>query len=486
MDLSQLYFSKQFFITSLFPAPSTFSHWRNTELKDKKHLFTHPQLLLTIKNNNHSQLVLLGTIIDPSQPSHSNEDILQRLLTLSHSFLDIEKALYSLGGRWVLIITSADRSRIYHDAAGLKPVFYCHDKNNLAVIASQPALIEKLGYTKRNEKLIEQFEKYRNSKSWPLGLIPYDNVKQLIPNHYLNVLEMNSVRYWPNEEIIVETTRQAAKKISAILSGTIAALSQRNPCILSLTGGYDSRMLLSCAKNINSKLDYFTIKSDFTPNYDIDIPKQLAKKHQLQHHFATRDLAPKDNKKIVEILSKNVGGMYYDRSMANITAFAKIIQSKTHLPGSVSEIGRCYYYPYGNRLSRLSGKSIARYAGFKNNPHAITPFQNWLSSVPKRSTYHILDLLYWEHRLGVWASCGLTYREGLIEQIPPMNNREFMDLCLAVPTKDRLPPHQLSQAVIAFNDTSLLKIRFNNDNSNAKSLYYRFPLLRRLKDRLVK
>ncbi len=95
-----------------------------------------------------------------------------------------------------------------------------------------------------------------------------------------------------------------------------------------------------------------------------------------------------------------------------------------------------------------------------------------------------MDLLYWEHRLSVWGSIGATYKEAVIEQIPPMNSREFMEHSLLINKKHRLPPYNLTQKIISINEPSLLQWKFNDDKKT--SLLYFFPRLRYIKKGLTK
>jgi len=488
MILSQLHFSKQFYITSAQLSLNSIQSWPSIKLAETQTLHYHPELLVEQGKQLSTQFTLLGTIIDPDNPERSTQDILAAMLSKTSSFDDIEKYLFGLGGRWVLIVHKDSFCRIYHDAAGLKPVFYQRIDSHQYIIASQPALIEQLGFTKKDTNLVSHFHNYPNSQSWPLGVIPYDNVQQLLPNHYLNLNEMSSIRYWPTHtsKLICKSIDAVAEEISDLLKGSIKALTLRNKCKMSITGGYDSRMLYSTANDCLDKISFFTVKSKFTPNYDIEIPKTIVKKFKLKHKFSQLIRKNQNDSDIVTTLSNNVGNMYYDQSMVNISVFAELLEDCTHLPGSVSEIGRCFYFPYGKRYSKLNGRSLARYCGFKGNPEAIKAFDSWLTTLPASMPYDALDLAYWEHRLGVWGACGLTYREGLIEQIPPMNNRKFMELCLSVPVEDRIAPHNLIRKIIEQNEPELLKVPFNDETESRSTILDNYSLLKRVKDRLFK
>jgi len=478
MSLSQYQFAKQFFISS---APSdSFIEWSSHSINTELTLYCHPRLVVHKSTKGKTRILCLGHIINPYTPKDSNEDIVNKLTNNFEGFLHFENAIKVLGGRWILIVLSTHGMRIYHDAAGLKSIFFT--THNGINIASQPELLKQIGATKKDENLIADFQKHKNSSSWPIGIVPYNNVKQLIPNHYLDLSKMEPTRYWPKLKKTSQSLESIAKELSKILSGSIDALTLRNNCSMSLTGGYDSRMLFSCVKTKAKKISYFTTLSDFTPDYDKNIPLNISDNFNLNHEFTKKTALSSEQKSIINILSINASNMFYDRSMGNVYAFANAIGDKTHLPGSVSEIARCYYYPYGKKILKHTGKRLAKYTGFKNNPHAEYGFQLWLDSLPSNLPIDVLDLLYWEHRLGVWGANGLTYKEGLFDQIPPMNNRLFMELSLTADYIDRLPPHKLTKKIIEINVPKLLDLPFNNDNDLL--LYYKYPKIRLFKNKV--
>ena len=453
-------FAKQYVVSH-----TTFTHplieqWDTLVIDENLKLLFDAKLTVSTAKNAANRIICLGDILNPYQPEHSNQEVVEYLVNT------FEKLIYTLSGRWVVIIKISDEIRLYHDAAGLKPAFYSKDKTDNIVIASQPALLAELGFCQKNMTQYNEFGQLNHSNSWPIHVLPYNNVTQLIPNHYLDLENIKATRFWPQKKVDVVSVASTTEKLAENLKGTIKALTIRKSCTMSITGGYDSRTLLSCALNSVDNINFFTVVSDYSPSYDVDVPRLISSKYQLRHQFIYKATVNKSEQANIATLSSNVGGMYYDRSMKNIYAFASAIGENTHLPGSISEIARCYYYPYGPHLLNFTAKKLAKLSGFKNNPYAIKGLSIWLNNLPKNLPYYILDLLYWEQRLGVWASCGLTFREGVIDQIPPMNNREYMELSLSMPMQRRLPPHKLTRDIISLQDPSLVDIHFNGESGS--------------------
>ncbi|WP_462152160.1 hypothetical protein [Pseudoalteromonas xiamenensis] len=479
-------FAKQFVLSDKVLESATLDGWNEKKVFNGMNLYFHPRLKISTFDSLNRTWMLLGDIFDPECESASNEEILQELdckiAHSSNSFIELEEQLFRLSGRWLLFVKFNNELRAYPDASGLKPLYYVKNGDDSFVLASQPALLESLGFCCKHDIDVQSFLKLPHGRSWPVGYVPYsENVTQLQANHYLKIPQLESKRFWPVHSIENIPLSVASQKMNQILKGTIKAISHRYDCTLSLSGGYDSRLLFSCVLDIKDRFQYFTTISDYSPDNDIEIPKLIAREYGLRHQFTKKDL-DSTQESILTILENNVGGLYHDRSVRNLFAFKQAIQNTVHLPGSVSEISRCYYSPYGKRLLPLSGKRVAAISGFKGNHFAEAAFSKWIESLPKNLGIEPLDLLYWEHRLGVWSATGLTYREGLIDQIPPMNNREYMTLALSVDMKHRLLPHNLIRNIIGGNDPKLLSWLFNGKKMQ---FFDSMPKIKYIKERII-
>ncbi len=322
MNVSPFLFSKQFYLTNKPNPPEKLTHWLREEVSNDLTLYTHPKLNKNVLKHNDTTIIGLGDLINPYRPNDSNIAILKDILSNTQSFKKFEENVYKLGGRWILILLTSFGRRIYHDACGLKTVFFLNQNKNIIAVGSQPALLESLGDCKKQISVVKDFERYKNSGSWPIGILPYSNVQQLIANHYLSLDSITTHRYWPIKKRKLLSIETVAKKLSIILRGTIDALTKRNTCTMSITGGYDSRMLFSCATKYLDRINFFTTVSDFTPEYDKTIPIKISKKFNLPHQFTTKRAQDTEN---LDVLSGNVGNLFYDRSMGNIFAFKSAI-----------------------------------------------------------------------------------------------------------------------------------------------------------------
>lgn len=465
-----LLFAKQFLMTSKQIAKPILDDWSTLDLKTGYQLRTHPSLSVTHIHNATTEITGLGVFFDAHSVGANDKTIIQRLADTCDGFTSLEKALAALGGRWVLIASINGQSRIYHDAGGQKSVFFHTSATNDKFICSSPSLLEHIDVVTKDKKLQEEFEAYPNSGSWPINILPYFDVQQLLPNHYLELENLAVNRYWPLYKLPELSVESASQKMASLLKSLTESATQRKSCILNLTGGYDSRLILASAESKWPECEFFTVHRTDSPTHDITIPNKLKKKFDLQHVFiqsdATNVESAKANEELNQQLQINVGGMRYDPSLQATLAVKNVVGEKTHLIGLISEVNRCYYYGNGQHPTEITPELLAQRAKFGNNPVAIKGCKLWLDSLPDDLPINLLDLFYWEHRVGVWASCGMTFAEAAFEQISPMNCREYLETGLSVDVKYRKSPYLLISHAIGQLNPSLLQFKFNYDFSD--------------------
>lgn len=398
-----------------------------------------------------AEMVCIGTLLDPFEPQRLQPAIVDALATLE-SFDAFEKAAATLNGRWVIFIRIGSESRIYHDACGLKSVFYWG-----SVVVSQPGLLVDAFGLEVDATLVESLARDKHdADSWPGEITPFAGVKQLLPNHYLDLKTGIAHRFWPKNTVAPVEPKEAAARCATILHGTIAATHVRGSLALPLTAGYDSRTLFACAKGLRSDIKPFRILGHHLPWYDTGIPRRLAKRYGLRVHEIKPVPCSSDD---WATMQRNIAGMWWDPTEYMTSAFGKT-GAQYVLFGWVAEIGRCFYYPDGQHPQFVTPESLAHAAKYHDNPHAIESFRRWLESVPQG--INVMDLFYWEHRVGNWASMMGTAYEMFVKPIAPYNCRALLETMLGVDISHRRAPnYELHRAIIDASAPELLAIPFN-------------------------
>lgn len=286
--MNNLLYRRQFILSN--KKATGFENWKNLKLQNPDQtffLYHHPDLQISTDKNKFFDLVLLGYILDPENPSFNDQSILKELAK-RNSFDLLVKDLDRYNGRFVLIISSKASLRIINDTTGFREVFYTF-KNDLFACGSTPNIIAQTYDIEKTDDIdILSFyssEAYKkNDYTWLGYKTLYKNILHLPPNHFIDTVEKKIDRFWPREPLEFIGIDECAEKCAKILKGTIASALNRYNLHMGVTGGWDTRLILSATKDFKNKIFFFVNKpTNFTKNHkDIRIPKKLAKKAGFQ------------------------------------------------------------------------------------------------------------------------------------------------------------------------------------------------------------
>lgn len=422
------------------------------------HLSAHPGLDATLVQRGRIELLSLGQLLDPREPHHDDRQVLEALIESAASFDELEARLARLGGRWLLFATIDGQSRLYPDATGTRSAFFGLSSRGDLWMASQPGLLEEPLATTCDRNLRIALRAAVNAGCWPCDRTPYPGVRQLLPNHYLDLSSGRVVRFWPIRVPVVRSVDDAAASIATLLHGTIAATIQRGPTALPLTGGYDSRTLLAAAKSLRSSLTCFSTAHLSVPDFDIRIPRRLGKRLGVPVAVLTVAGVPDG---FASAVRANVAEMWWDEGEHAIHTYGSL-QNRFVLSGLTSEVARCWYYNDGVHPATLDPEDIARRARFGSHPLAVDAFRDWLAGVPRDCGITVLDLLFWEHRAGNWASMLFTAMDTCVEPVLPFNSRELLEISLGVGVEHRRRPYGLHRRICAITTPEVLEFPFNH------------------------
>ena len=455
-DLERLTFRRQFIATPDGWRPSI--TWPLERVTDGLVLARHPDLDFARRSSADSTVVLLGHCVDPSDPLADLETIVDRLAS-AVSFAELEERASRLSGRWVLLARILGRSRIYHDACALKPVYFTPAELGPPCVASQPVLLELAGRTRRNEQMIAEFESHENDGAWPPCAVPYDGVSQLLPNHYLSLTSGQAYRFWPGEAVEPIDIDSAAREIVALLGGGIRAVVERGPAFMGLSGGYDSRAMLAAAHDLVSRIELYNIVTPSTPDHDREVPRKLARRLGEPLHVQQ---PVRVDPEIQARLLANVGGLYYDPVLAIVQTLHAVAGDGVVIEGLCAETLRTKHHRQLSNGLPAHGGALAAAAGCAGNPIAARGWERWRETVPE-AWVDPRDLMYWETRAGVWGGTGWTLKETLYESFSPYCNRRLLEVGLRVPVEHRVAPYRLFRRIIELSDTRLLRWDFNDE-----------------------
>lgn len=423
------------------PDPVRKNAWRSLRLDEQHVLSFDPDLNVSESQGDTCRLTLLGYILDWSDPEAGNDQILRRL---SESSADLEACIAScadLGGRWVLIHQESQSIRIYHDSSGLKQVCYASGGADDSVFcASQPKLLAEIAGLEEEEAALAFIDRQEAANSeywWPGNRLPYKNAYALLPNHSLDILTGNVERYWPLSNA-AQNYRYDAERAANILQGSIAAASKRFELALGLSAGWDSRILLAASRPIRENLIAYTAVSASMNRDDADgtVPGKIAGTLGLAHDFIHQPAAASEE--FASVVSQHVWRPH-SRFLPGMQAeYQQYTLSKVAVIGNVAEVVKCPYRNQADRSQKVSGDMLAALIGMGDEEFAIDALDEWLASIPSGTGYSVLDLFYWEQRLGRWLAANCVEFELVWQDICfPFNCRTLICELLACDEKHR-------------------------------------------------
>ena len=452
-EREQLQFRRQFVLGPYFISRLTF--WNKCYVARNLCLQVHPDMDLTQIEQRGIQLTLIGFMIDPDRLTDGNREILKNILSQIKVASDIFKESSRLGGRWILILHHTETTILFNDPGGLRQVFYTNDASQPIWCASQPGIIaEELGLrysSDRIEFMNSSYFKKDKEYWWPNTTSPYEEIIHLLPNHYLDIFHRISRRFWPcaqKEEICLE---EGVKRSSDLLRCLIKAASNRFSLALPITAGLDSRTLLAATKGLTNQIYYYTLiyYSLNEGHPDLQIPTKLLTFLKVKHHSI--DCSGEMEDWFRKIYEQNVVMAHDAWGHIAFGLYEHYPNDKVCIKGAVSEIAQCVHHRYG-RPKKIDGKTLTYLSGMGQNPFACKHFNVWLceaKSSVETTGFDILDLFYWEQRIGNWQAMGQMEWDIAQEEFTPFNCRKLLTTLLAVDSAFRKPPkHELYRGII--------------------------------------
>ena len=408
------------------------------------YIYANSSLNISSAKNADSEIILIGFIIDPLNPDESNNKIINKLATSCKTVSQFLKEISIFSGRYVLIFKAGNDLIMTGDACHLRQINFGFIDNEFVIGSSLKMILKALSseplISKNKLDFINNKIYLNNESAWYGDETIDERFHKLLPNHYLNLKNTETNRIplhsntYENEEKILEFA-------SLILRNTYSALTKRYQLIQPLTAGWDSRILLAASKDSKDLINYYVFDKSFGKSPDAWVPDNLRKRLNIdftcispneirddfllkynQEHIVPRVLPKTEN--IQYHYDKN-----YNKDVININ-------------GNCTEITRCYY---GHTNIKISLDMLLAFSGYTNKiPYFNTQIEKWYLTANEYSKEYgisLLDLFYWEQRLGNWGANYPFEQDIAIEEISPFNNRSLLLSILKIEHNSRKSPN---------------------------------------------
>lgn len=445
VDRNLLAFRRQFLVgPGECPA---MDHWQH-ELFEGYHIFSHRELELTHVEHESTRLVLLGYMVDPTHPERSNREILSDMASVASSLDTLVGYLNVIAGRFALLVSLSGDVYVFHDPCGLRSVYYARYQGK-AYIGSQPSIFRQVMPVEEGARcLAYQNSLYRQNQRehWiPSGCSLYEDIHHLAPNHYLNLQTLEPVRYWPYERLQRRTLKSAVDESSDLLTRLIQAAHARFPLALPLTAGCDSRLLLGACREIADDIFFYTLQYGGLrqSSSDIRIAQRVIRRLGHEHHLV--DCRSEVEEWFSHLYRENAANAHEYWEGIAYGIMKAVPPRRVCLKGNCSEICRCFYYGLGSHpLITSVDQLISFVSGWETLDFVHDPLSDWYvgaSAAARATGVNILDLFYWEHRMGSWQAQSQLEWDIVQEAFTPFNNRRLLETMLGVSPRYRCRPH---------------------------------------------
>lgn len=401
--------------------------WNKVEI-GRYNLFYHPELEYASTTTNNSKIHLLGSLYDYEFIELSNKQIIDKLShtdTLEKLFSSISKYF----GEYILIYEQNDKIILFNDTCSQAEVYY---DDSFSCFATQPKLIsEVINLISHSDPDAIDFytsDVFRKKCLFVGESTHVKNIKHLLPNHYIDIENQKVRRFFPEQLLPEQPLDYVAQRASMMIKGYVKAISLRHKMAIAVTGGYDSRVLFLASLGTDSK--YYVIKHSYMTDkhHDIAISKQLT-------FLFNKKLYVLDGK----IKSRNDYSQEYIDSI-NFPRFLNRLGSEfkdyVFINGNIAEIARNYFGYHKN----ISPEDLSFLIGYSLHNFPSRQYNLYLKSKVRFENlgYNLLDMFYWEEKMGNWAAKAKTEANALGKMIvSPFNSRDLLTLLLSTNRKYR-------------------------------------------------
>lgn len=469
-SLEFLKFRRQFL---LGPSDLNMKGWHIVTLQHDYFLYVHPSLHFRVHFEEKRCAVVIGEMIDALNPEVDTSQII-KIICHASSVMNAISLTRTLAGRWIVILQIDSNSYIWTDPCGLRQVYYYSAKDKI-VCGSTPEIIKKfypLEYSQDEDLLefIHSEEFAKNEYFWVGDTTWYRDCMHLLPNHYLDLNSGKSIRFFPTKEIGIERAREidVANFSSGLIENIILGLTEKKKVLQALTAGIDSRVLLACSRKVSNSINYFVDKhgilSDRHP--DVWIPRKISQKFNLNFNIYNSKNSPPNW--FFQILSYNVTGARCLPKTNEIYTHYVFDQNMIKVNGNGSEICRNFYDKYNRFENEIVSKNwLAKVIGYEQLDFAIKQISAWLEDLGDNwqqvsPHLNILDLFYWEQRMGNWGAQYPAEQDIAIEEISPFNCRILIETISQAPREKRSAPnYTIYQEIIKNKWPDLLSLPVN-------------------------
>jgi len=384
----------------------------------------------------------------------------------------VEDLLGDFAGRFVAIVVGLDAPRIYLDAAGSMGVVFSASQR---VAASSVFLIPYVGASDDRLAFVRGGSALSYVPHLYFGLTVRTSADWLLPGHFLDLSTWQPVRHWPRGEIVFTTKiGETIEFVAERLCRNIRAVVETGRTRMSLTAGRDTRVLLACARDLVSDIEFVTHShSDHAGHIDVAVARHIARTLGLQHRVIRKQSVT--DRDVARFLYRTGGvGATDPRTQEIINVVSRMDRAMPYIAGTAGEMNRIpAYISLDNESEHLT---ISRMLEIRNQPafpEVVERGARWLDELPVDNPYTVFDLRVLEMRYGGWNGFQSYAHIGTVRFFSyPFVDRRVIEALISLPVAYRRQRGVVND-VISSRWPELLEIPFNDATSGPYGWYRR-------------
>lgn len=431
------------------------SFGKYTVLMDSRTPFLHA-------NNENVECIIFGYAVDVQTREYDN--LAEKIVSSCFNISEVIEFERVLGGKYLILYRNRKQYYVLGDATCSIPIFYNLDEH-FSCSSNQHYLVEKYGYIP-NKELQNIRESGDISQAMPFDITQYQEIKQLLPNHYLLINERKEIRFINSVQRQVPISVDEATELAVPMIKIICEFyKQKFDIHCPITSGRDSRVVLAFLVHQDDKIHCYTIEhpEHKKDSQDLVIPKLLCEEKNIPYE-QIQDVSLSDN--LRETMDQLLGKNHYSiRTLRIAQTINEHYGSEAIINGDIiGQVGKC-------SLHRDIPLKFATSNYFRCKLHnysyeAKSQLELWLKEIKAcGECVNTFDLFSIENRMGRWAAQeNLIYNSIGQIYLNIFNSRSIIYLWTAVSRKERKKSN-LHIALLKKIMPELLDIPFETDEN---------------------
>ncbi|SFJ97747.1 Asparagine synthase [Desulfomicrobium apsheronum] len=393
-------------------------------------------------SKNDCHVVILGFVVDSQDVSSTPESIVTALLiALTRGRQVFLRALESIGGRYAIVARDYTGTFIVGDAGGIRSIFYTFPRGEV-LVSSHAALLAEITGVSIVEFVdsLQSFGSGSRARNWPGRFSKFAGVFTLTPNTFLDFDAKRPHRFFTLEPPSERTVEEASDLVAYYLSTAAKNFVRnyldhdRSKAVLFLTGGVDSRLVLSAFHGLEDHLKAFSYDINNAHAKDIELARRIAGDLGIHHVVDYGD--DRATTPLVQIAAKNACNPYTgSKSVINFCGGGAFSDCAFSMRGNLGEISRGVFSArsaFLNDPPRYMARIWRR--GSENIKIIFDAFTDYVSATEvEKSQWPIRIIYYWEHRHATWHAATINELDTCFDTFNIMNSRNIIEAMCSVP-----------------------------------------------------